>query len=105
MWCDKRFIQRLFNVQIPKGKPGKALTREYQCFVTGFLIGCDYEAKGWCDFIEFTKDFKLTKENWQTFFRKHKEGMWAVVEKKDGETRLAYFRDGVRQSEWEPLLS
>ncbi len=104
MWCDRRFIRRLFNVQIPKGKAGKALTKEYQCFLTGFLIGCGFEAKRFQDFVDFRKEFKLKTADLQTFFRKHKEeGMWAVVENKDDKTQLAYFKDGIRKSEWEPL--
>ena len=74
--------------------------------MTGFLIGCDYEAKSWGDYLDFIKEFKLSRTHWQTFFSKNKEeNMWAVVEKHEGATRVAYFQDGARKSEWEALSS
>ena len=104
MWCDRRFIRKLFNVQIPKGKAGKELTAEYQCFVRGFLIGCDFESKSWGDFLDFRKEFPLKTSHWQTFFQKQKEdNLWAVLENHEGATRLAYFEHGIRKTDWEPL--
>ena len=104
MWCDRRFIRRLFNAQIPKGKVGKTLTQEYQSFLTGFLIGSGFESKRFGDFVDFQKEFKLKTAHWQKFFQKlSEESLWAVVEKKEEKTKVAYFKDGSRKSEWESL--
>ena len=104
MWCDRRFVRKLFGAQIPKGKAGKTVTQEYQSFMTGFLIGCNFEAKTWGDFLDFQKEFKLKKATWQKFFQKMTEdNLWAVVEKKEDTMRVAYFKDGIRKSAWESL--
>ena len=94
----------MFGAQIPKGKAGKTLTQDYQRFLTGFLIGCGYEAKRFGDFVEFQKDFKLKTAHWQKFFQKmSEESLWTVIEKKEEKSRVAYFKDGIRKTEWEPL--
>jgi len=104
MFLNRRVIRKIFNAQIPKGSQGKELTAEYVCFVRGLLMGCGWEAKEWGDFVDFKNEFDLKTDHWQLFFKKHKEeNMWAVLEKHENATRVAFFKDGIRKTDWQPL--
>ena len=79
---------------------------ELDRFVCNTMSGCGWDVRGWEDVLEFMNEFGLFRQSRWNMWKdgaNPDEGMWAVVEKKDGTPRWAWFQKGMRISEWAPL--
>jgi hypothetical protein len=100
------FDRRLLNLIFGK----KTRRPDEECwemakFVSGTIIGSSFEDKWYDDFCVFMREFAGTP--WKYFKvwwnDERRAGGWPVVENRDGKPHFAWFRKGVRVSDWEEM--
>ena len=97
---DRNLLSRWFG---QKNKRPDDECWELEHFVRNFVCGCGWDLKywgDWCDFLQiFGRGVYKRLPHW---FAENKKdnNVWAVIEKQEDLTMEAYFKDGLRDTEW-----
>jgi len=72
-------------------------------FIRNFVCGCGWDLKCWGDFCNFNQEFGTGYiKRLPYWFAENKKdnNVWAVIEKQEDLTMEAYFKNGLRDTEW-----
>ena len=104
----RRHLNKLFGFK--KARPAREC-EALESFLDNMLTGCGYEMSGMSDVVQFMVEMNIKALDLQFLWiecgrRGYKDGhgYWPVVEKKlghEGVWRLAWFVNGIRQTQWQ----
>ena len=71
-------------------------------FTRGFCCGSSWYVKYFWDLQQFQELYNIPQNLWQEFYSNHSssQDLWPVVEKQDNQTVYAWFKNGIRKTEW-----